>query len=244
MIVDYPAGWPLFHEYEEEIKRKNRFFLSPKFVRLFKRIVNNESNINILSPNTPLFRARVNKPSGEFELVSELRGNKNAPSANRASPVGIPYTYLAEDAETAIAEIRANVSQLITVAEFRVESEKRIITLSTYADYLCSGESELSSMEICSFILYLSHAFAAPIKNDMDYLPCQYFAEYCKQCGFSGIRYVSAARGFAPTDAHYNYVIFKDEELVFREANLYKLANIKHTISHEGPSFLKDDSNQ
>ena len=68
-----PAGWPLFHEYEEEIKTKNRFFLNPKFERLFLRIVNNESNVATLSPETPLFRARVNKPNKEFEFVHELR---------------------------------------------------------------------------------------------------------------------------------------------------------------------------
>lgn len=64
--MDCPDGWPLFHEYEDEIRTKNRFFLSSKFERLFLRIVNNKSNISILSPQEPLFRARVNKPDGQF----------------------------------------------------------------------------------------------------------------------------------------------------------------------------------
>ena len=243
--MDYPAGWPLFHEYEEEIKTKNRFFLNPKFERLFLCIVNNKSNIAVLSPETPLFRARVNKIDREFEFVHELRGNKNAPSANRASPIGIPYTYLAGDVYTALAEIRANIRQQITVAEFHVESEKQILTLDYTSDYGVSEEDEFSSMTICTFILYLSLAFAEPIKNgenrELAYLPCQYFAEFCKKYHFSGIRYHSAARGGSVTEDHYNYVMFNDDDLVFKEANLYTITNIEHTIRYDGKSHLKDD---
>ena len=245
MNVSYPAGWPLFHEYEEEIKTKNRFFLSSKFERLFCSIVSNESNTAVLSPDTPLYRARINKPNEEFEYVHELRGNKNAPSANRASPIGIPYTYLAGDTKTALAEIRANVRQPITVAEFHMGANKKIITLDGSAVYSGSKDAEFDSLEICSFILYLGLAFSAPINvgesRDLAYLPCQYFAEFCKKYGFSGIRYPSAARGNSPDEDYYNYVIFNDDDLVFKEAKIYTITNIEHTIHYDGASHLKEE---
>lgn len=254
--MDCPTGWPLFHEYEDEIRTKNRFFLSPKFERLFLRIVNNKSNISILSPQEPLFRARVNKPDGQFEYVHELRGNKNPMSTNRASPVGIPYTYLAGDVETAIAEIRANIKQEITVAEFHVKDEENILTLDDNTSYGGSIEDDFSSLEIASFIHYLGNAFARPVKDgenrELAYLPCQYFAEFCKKHKLSGIRYHSAARGGignkkgknrkGKNKEYYNYVIFNDDDLVYAEANCYTIARIEYEIENNGKVNLIDDS--
>jgi len=243
--MDYPKGWVLFHEYEEEIKTKNRFFLNPKFERLFLRVITNKSNITTLSPDTPLFRARINRPDGEFEYVHELRANKNAPSANRASPVGIPYTYLAGDIKTALAEIRANVNQPITVAEFHVTNEKQILTLDCSCVCDTFDEDGYTSYDLSTFIVYLGLAFAAPIKHgenkDLAYLPCQYFAEFCKRFNLAGIRYHSAARGISYQEDHYNYVVFNDNDLVFKEASLYTITNIEHTIRYDGQSHLKDD---
>lgn len=242
--MSVPAGWELFKEYSEEIKTQNRFFLQKKFERLFEAIVSNPSNKCILSPDTPMFRARINKLGEEFTQVGELRGNKVSLVSNRASPIGISYTYLASNVETALAEIRANVNQPVTVAEFRLKTDLPFIKLQSTADF-ADGTSEFSSMEICSFILYLSIAFSSPIGNgisrDLDYLPCQYFAEFCKNCYFSGIQYISAARGFGETENHYNYVVFNDDNLVFKEANKFTVTNIVHTIRKDCSVFLKDD---
>jgi len=35
--------------------------------------------------------------------------------------------------------------------------------------------------------------------------------------------------------------MFNDDDLVFKEANLYTITNIEHTIRYDGQSHLKDD---
>lgn len=250
--MDCPAGWPMFHAYEDEIRTKNRFFLNPKYEQLFFQIVNNKNNISVLSAETPLFRARAKKPAEEFIFVHELRGNKNPTSSNRASPIGIPYTYLAGDKETAIAEIRSNINQEIVVAEFHINKEKAakgkttILTLDYASNYSGTTEDDFSSLEICSFIVFLGHAFAQPVKygenRELSYLPCQYFAEYCKKHDFSGIRYHSAARSSSVNENHYNYVIFNDSDLIYANANCYTISSIEYGIENHGEVHLIDDS--
>ena len=169
--MDSPAGWPLFHEFEEEIKGKNRFFPSDKFLRLFDVIIESSYHRKVIPQGTPLYRGRRNKLGGEFEFVSELGANKKTPAHNRASPVGISYMYLADAPETAIAELRANVKDYITVATFETIKPLQFLYLDQ-ASVIDGGKvGEFDGLEVASFIFYLSYAFAAPVQKNAFQLP-------------------------------------------------------------------------
>jgi len=242
--MEYPSGWLLFKEFEEEVKRVNRFFPNPKFLRLFDIILENEHNIEIIKEETLLYRARINKPNEEYKFVSELGINRNSPQNNRASPIGIAYMYLADEPETSVSEVRANVNDNVTVATYNVKKQLKVFSLNNNA--LASGryENEFDSLEIAGFILFLSYAFSVPIRNsgEIDYLPTQFFSEYCKRKGFDGVKYISSARGFhgyGGKNNNYNYVLFDDSNVDFKEAYKYKVNNIIYDIDKECIIHLK-----
>lgn len=243
--MSVPSGWLLFREYEEEIKNKNRFFPNSKFLRLFDEITKEPYNTHIVKQGTKLYRARRNKPEGEFGKVSDLGVNKTNPANNRASPIGIPYMYLADEPETAIAEIRANVNERITVASFTAKEALHFVSLDGNTA-MCSGneDSEFNPFDILEFITYLGHYFALPIQRpEIEYLPTQYFAEYCKQKGFSGVRYVSSARGLhlGKNENHFNYVLFDANNVAFKDAYGYTVKNISYEITKDAQIYLKDE---
>lgn len=243
--MNYPSGWLLFREFEEEIKSRNRFFPNDKFLRLFDRIIEEPYNTRIVQKGTELYRARRNKPTGEFEWVSELGVNRTNPGNNRASPIGIPYMYLADEPETAIAEIRANVNDSVTVATYTAKSDLAFIALDGNTAIVSGSEDdEIPPYDVLGFIARLGHNFAVPIQRpEIEYLPTQYFTEYCKQKGFSGVRYVSSARGMHVygDKNNYNYVLFEDSNVTFQEAYGYTVKNITYQICKEAQIYLKDD---
>jgi len=224
----------LFDQYAEELRGKNRFFPDNKYCRLFDLIINNPYNHKVLQKGTILFRARANNLHRPFTKASEIGINKANPSVNRASPLGIPYMYLAEEAETAIAEIRANVNQVVTVGQFKTRRRLSFLTLNSAVSYYEVNTEEFEPIEVAAFILGLGFAFAKPVSvsAELDYLPCQYFAEYCKQKGLAGIRYISAAKGFQFDNRqnHYNYVLFDEHNVEFSTAHEYIVKGISYDI--------------
>jgi hypothetical protein len=110
-----------------------------------------------------------------------------------------------------------------------------------------SGDcGEFDWSEVTTFIFYLSFAFTSPIQKqaEIEYLPTQYFAEYCKSQGLDGVRYISSARGFQHYGigkAHYNYVLFDDANASFFEAYRYKVEDIQYKIKKECLVPLKDE---
>ena len=154
--------------------------------------------------------------------------------------------YLAGNPETAIAEVRANVNDYVSVATYETVKPLNLLYLdqATVIDY-AEEDGEFRGLEIVSFISQLSFAFAAPVqkKAEVEYLPTQYFAEYCKRKGLDGIQYVSSARGFGlygVGDTHFNYVLFDDTNVAFCEAYRYKVEKIEYRINKECIIHLKD----
>src|SRR5258708_1358997 len=110
-------------------------------------------------------------------------------SDGRVNRKGVPVLYLARDRETAVAETRPWIGQLITVAAFKLARECRLVDCSlntkdsiwyekldltgnpsTYT----SGEKEIAVWG------GIGHAFSTPIARDepsSDYLPTQVLAE-------------------------------------------------------------------
>lgn len=239
---DIMSGWDLFLELESELKRKNRFFPNKKFLRLFDKIIADVANQESVLAGTYLYRARRNKIGEDFTRISEVGVNHENPANNRASPCGIPYMYLADDEETASAEIRANVNDTITVATFKAKRELKFLTLENGGTASCRAEEEFDSSDIAGFILLLSYSFAKPTHNpEVEYLISQFFSAYCQAAGFDGVRYISSARGFHGdcSKNHYNYVLFDEANVEYVEAYKYKIEGITYDIKKGDVVHLK-----
>lgn len=243
--MDISDGFVLFQEFEKEIKNNNRFFPDSKYLRLFEEITKSEDHYTVVETGTPLYRARREKSGTSYTKVSDLGINKSNPSNNRASPIGIPYMYLADEPDTALAEIRANVNDRAIVATYTASKDLKFFALREHSTYSGFSGAEFDSNVISGFVLFLSLAFSRPIQvqAELEYLPCQYFAEFCKTKGFSGIQYISSARGFHgyPKGNHYNYVLFDDSDVVYKEAFRYMVQDITYKTHQECPVMLKDE---
>ena len=90
----------------------------------------------------------------------------------------------------------------------------------------------------------LMHAFATPVNKsaEEEYLPCQYFSEYCKKKGFAGVRYFSSAMGyhqFRTPQGMYCYVLFDDDDVEYAGANRVRLNDIVYHVFKCCPVYLE-----
>lgn len=120
----------------------------------------------------------------------------------RANPKGIPYLYLADDRDTAMAEVRPWVGASVSVAQFRVARDLRVLHVATEQKtkgrgiwISFEGRVEPSPPEREEAVWRaIDTAFAQPIErgdDSADYVPTQVIAEWFRHRGFDGIVYRS-----------------------------------------------------
>ena len=234
----------VYKDFITELSTKNRYFADERFLQIFDTIFENGENTVVIPKGYPLFRARRNPFGGDFKYISELGMNKISRGPNRASPSGISYMYLAEDEITAIAEIKGHVGDDITVAQFQAKNELKIFSFGEKTPILDRLCEENDDFDYGGFLYMLTDAFAMPVNKsaEEEYLPCQYFAEYCKKKGFSGIRYFSSARGYHPlrsSEGMYCYVLFDDDDVEYTGATQFRLNDIIYQVFKCGPVHLE-----
>lgn len=214
----------LLEKFKKEIKRNNRFFPHHDLYKVFDAVIKNYSKV--IPQGTELYRGRIN-PFGvkkPFSIKEMGKPGIKIVTNNRANPPGINYLYLADDVDTVIAELRPNKDSFITIAKFETLKSINVVELS----------DALPSLEIndktFSYGINLGIEFSKPIdatKNFIEYLPTQYFAEYCKSRGLDGMKYLSFV---SKTLRGFNYALFYDKLMKYRkkEVRLVKRIEYKH----------------
>ncbi|NLH60025.1 MAG: RES family NAD+ phosphorylase, partial [Ignavibacteriales bacterium] len=145
----------------------------------------------------------------------------------RANPIGIPYLYVASDAKTAIAELRPNKGEKLTVAKFIVMEDMKFADLCdpkvSISPFQLNDDNELEQIyKNRPFLVRLSEELSKPIIPDdskLEYLPTQYLCELVKQFGYNGIIYKSSV------SKGKNLVIFNDEKLQCIECDEYRITD-------------------
>lgn len=160
---------------------------------------------------THLYRAR-HQPAGETYASAAQLGSPPAERAiqtNRMSPPGIVMTYLADDAETALAET-ANAPGTFALGEFVTERDALILDLtqlppvpSVFAEL--SDTLEYDPRPPLNFLHAISREISRPIARDdrvhIEYVPTQVVTEYVRTTvtigkqAVEGIRYKSSRAG-------------------------------------------------
>lgn len=146
------------------------------------------------STHPTLYRARRHD-YGQFERFPGKNMGPPAPdraSAGRAQLAGAAMLYVADTAQTAIAEVKPDVGEYITVGTFRIKPEKqlRVLDLTRFSPaVLHSSLSEQSSL-----IRLSRYAFSAAVHpgNPRKYHAHAYFVQKIRDQGFDGIGYQSA----------------------------------------------------
>lgn len=209
-----------------ELKYKNRFFLSEESDRFSNNLIEYSKlfKTHEFETGKRFYRARINNLDDKFTQKNYFSIDQmGAPTAmqaknGRMNPQGISYLYLADDINTSIAEVKPWVNCTITVAEFLLEKNIKVINFSNKfylkdlleEDAIKYGGAEFTWKQLITWM------FSVPFdpRDDSAYIPTQFIAEKIKNEGYDGILYDSAV------SQGYNLALF-DEANVNRVKLFY-----------------------
>lgn len=228
---DLEAMKEFFDEYCESIKKKNRFTIEKKYIEYFDKIIENSKCI--IKKGDILYRARINDKDNPTPYDKDNIGIPNpdkVKTIGRLNPYGINYLYTAINIETAIAEVRPNIDDYVSIGNFIVTKAITVLEFSNRAGASGTDGQTPTSMEILRFMMFLSQAFQAPIRNsekELEYLPTQYFAEYCKSKGIEGIKFLSSVNKNGYNE-NFNITLFEDKYVNYIKTDVYKINSIMY----------------
>lgn len=225
------SEWRAFTQY---LRSENRFFLDDGWQSFVDGVMASvHSRQAIEKRGGRFFRARIHEFEN-FDSGYTLHEMGQPPAAKtpagRLNPPGLPCLYLSSNAATAIAEVRPWLGAHVTIAEFVLARDARIIDVTAKAwhgrsDGPASREQEAIWREI-------NAAFAIPYHPDdkVGYLPTQYLAELFKHAGFEGVRYGSALKA-----SGYNLALFVARKAAPRRLTRTSISKIRYFHSRAIP---------
>lgn len=189
-----------------ELQDENRFFpRNAPDKELFRVLME-----NLVSTEVPaeFYRARLMKDAAPLGLDQMGAPPADVASDGRANPIGIRYLYLADDLDTAIAEVKPSKGALVSWVAFRVVDGRTLklidltnprLTISPFR--VTSAVTDIRAS--MSFLEALGEELSVPTqphRATRDYLASQYLCELIKVSGYDGVIYRSSlaqGRNFA-----------------------------------------------
>lgn len=249
-----------YTKFENYIKRQNRYYIdknSSKFLEIL--LETSGKRTIILSKDKHLWRSQLGNSISPYykkdkllgELPSPLPPDRMKPLTNeakegRANPKGIPYLYLSTDKKTAMAEVRPWVGALISVGQFRLLKDLKIVDFSQDNEsyFLALIKSRQFTPEKIEKLVWsdINRAFSNPINpNDRsaDYAPTQIIAEVFKNNGFDGVAFKSSlGEGF-------NLGLFALDSAEQVNCYICRMEKVKYFFQNYGePYSLKSKQNK
>lgn len=218
----------IWEDFKEEIKSVNRYHIKNtidlnKLANFFKH----ESFYKTIKKGRIFFRCRISDKNG---FPTNKMGNppKELATGGRANPKGISYLYVADVVETSLYETRASLFDYVTVGEFRLKEDLKILNLRNPKDDpipWAENEAIEDFLTYVPFIQTLQKEISLPIRKrdkQLDYIPTQYISEFIKSLGFDGVEYQSSLYKDG-----YNLAIFNPEKLECIATKVYEIENIE-----------------
>jgi hypothetical protein len=218
-MLDKRFSW--WYSFQQHIRTEFRFVLDPRFNDFIEHLLTTcYSREKTIETDTVFYRARIGcAPQTHEDPVFPPfpPGELGAPPANlaragRVNPLGIPFLYLANDVDTAIAEVRPWVNQEVSLALFETVRKLVLIDLSNdvwdlndvvkYFDDCNPPEDAIERRTWGT----MNSAFSFPVQagdDQNDYAPTQYIAEVFRRAGFDGLIFKSSL-----TEVGRNVVLF------------------------------------
>lgn len=125
-------SWRDYRDFVWFVKHKNRFFYNRKTQEFLQTVLETGKNrIKIIRKGTYLWRAQLGN-NGDYFNPRLFSKNRIVPLADkategRANPKGIPYLYLSDKKETAMAEVRPLKGSHISLGLFKLSKDIKII---------------------------------------------------------------------------------------------------------------------
>lgn len=220
----------VWNEFKEEIKFVNRYHIQNTIdLKKLETFFLHESFYRNIKKGRIFFRCRVSDKNG-FPCGKMGNPPIELASSGRANPKGISYLYVADSLETSMYETRASLFDYVTVGEFKLKEDIKILNLRNPKDdpiYWSEIEEIENYLIYIPFIQTLQKELSLPIrKRDqiLDYIPTQYISEFIKSLGFDGVEYQSSLNSEG-----YNIAIFNPKKLECFKTNVYEIKDIKLT---------------
>lgn len=191
--------WENFSTY---LQSKGRFIIADEYLVKFIETLPEILSVKeaIIPSESIYFRARLNRDKKDPFDCSQMGTPPQDKSTfgGRANPPGIPFLYLSEDDDTAIAEVRPWAGARVSVANFALLKQARIVDLTIdlkIRDPFDYQENLIFAMDNCLFLERLGAELSKPIspgREGIEYVPTQYLSELIRNNGYDGLIYPSA----------------------------------------------------
>jgi hypothetical protein len=238
--------WEAFCNY---LITNNRFILNEKWKKFVKRIVTSaHKRKKKINAGEKFWRARIAK---DFKIKRDsivansfTKDEMGVPPREktkdgRANPKGIPYLYLTDDLETAIAETRPYLNANITLALFKLKKEVKVIDLlkDTFSvgELLANTKNNLNLKDEEKLLWSaINLYFSLPLDSDdkFGYIPTQYISELFKNNGYDGVMFRSAQK-----KEGINLVLFNPSNAEIIEIRQRSIWDIKYI---DNMSYIKN----
>lgn len=212
-----------WESFKKEIKEENRFII--------KNSADLESIEEVFPPRDYnkgkiFYRSRISNDEMGYNPSDMGKPPHKIAKSGRANPKGIPYLYVAQTIDTTLYEARATFLDYVTIGEFKLLENIKIITLRTsyQVSPFLDGFSIKKYIKHKTFIDILEYELSTPLRrqdNELDYLPTQYLCEYIKHLGYDGVEYGSSLH-----EGGINLVIFNDNKLECTRTKVYEISKI------------------
>lgn len=225
---DLELKWDSF---SEEIKTRNRFFLSEKIdtedlQSIFERLA------TIHPKGTEFYRARISDKKLRLDKLGKPPLHLTTPG--RANPVGIPYLYVSESEETTLYETRVALHESLTIGRFVAKETISLVSLRNIdrlgpIDIIDRGFTLEEFISYRPYLIKLEQELSSPVRKQdvhLDYLPTQFLCEFIKSLGFDAVEYKSAMNING-----YNLAIFNDQKLACKGAKFVYVKDIKYSYN-------------
>ena len=218
-------------DFSNELMYKNRYFLQSKSnIQLLDKVKELSTVLNVKYKKGKIFyRARINESHHKkYKCGPEMGPPKPLKSTpGRANPQGIPYLYLATEYLTAIGEIEPTFSNSVTLADFSLEKDIKVVDLSKSFSPFKYGANLDKVYVYFDFLRYLGVQLSKPCDKNtapIEYIPTQYLCEFLKINGYDGVQY-NSKKGSGE-----NLVIFDKKNASCVDTHLYYLEEIAYKV--------------
>lgn len=218
----FNAEWETF---VKVIKHKNRFHLNGIInLKVLKDML--EFFSETIEQGKSYYRARLSNSIGYKPEEMGPPPAENATSG-RANSQGIPCLYLSNNAETTLYEIRARVYDYVSVGEFILMKDIKLVNLNNLTKVSPFRIDNITQYAVNKPIFKkISEEITKPLRrndSELDYLPTQYLTDYIKSLGYDGIIFNST---ISPNG--YNLAIFNIEKVECIKSEVIEVTSLKY----------------
>ncbi len=242
-------SWRSLCHFEQAVRKRNRFIYDSATKDFLKIVLEtSKSRVEEIKEGSILWRSQLGHdwepcyegdehigdvPSPFFH--KRMKPLNDSACEGRANPKGIPYLYLSTDMNTAMAEVRPWVGSYISVAQFKLLKNVRLINCTSEdkgaMTYLKEPEPKKREIAVWRDI---DKAFFRPVtsnETNADYVSTQIIAELFKNNGFDGIAYRSSlGKG-------HNITLFDLEVADLINCTLYEAKKVSFDFAQSSSSY-------